>query len=79
MVGALPPLKGNAYYSMGLARAMANRVTVDFIAFKKLYPEFLYSGGVSDRDPHFVVAETDSLRIRKLINYGFILQLKMEI
>ena len=69
MIGALPPLKGNAYYSMNLAKEMAERIPVDFIAFKNLYPEFLYPGGVSDYDPDFVIKETSSLSIRKLITY----------
>ena len=45
MIGALPPLKGNAYYCMGLAREISKRTRVDFISFKKLYPDFLYPGG----------------------------------
>jgi len=70
MVGALPPHKGNAYYSMSLALHMAKRVSVDFIAFKKLYPEFLYPGGVSDDDAAFSISQTETLRIRRLISYA---------
>jgi len=70
MIGALPPLKGNAYYSMTLASSMAEKVTVDFVAFRKLYPEILYPGGVSDDDPNFVVEETSTLKISKLISYA---------
>ena len=70
MVGALPPHKGNAYYSMSLARHMAERVSVDFIAFKRLYPEFLYPGGVSDGDTAFSISETETLSIRRLISYA---------
>jgi glycosyltransferase involved in cell wall biosynthesis len=69
MIGALPPLKGNAYYCMGLAREMSQRIKVDFIAFKKLYPEFLYPGGVSDDDEKFKISETETLSIRRIIAY----------
>jgi len=70
MVGALPPHKGNAYYSMSLAHHMAKRMSVDFIAFKTLYPEFLYPGGVSDDDAAFSISQTETLRIRRLISYA---------
>lgn len=70
MVGALPPFKGNAYYSMSLARHMARKIGVEFLAFRKLYPEFLYPGGVSDQDPHFLVTETDKLKIRRILHYA---------
>jgi glycosyltransferase involved in cell wall biosynthesis len=69
MVGALPPLKGNAYYCMGLAREMSRRISVDFIAFKKLYPDFLYPGGVNEEDPKFKIRESPTLSIRRIIAY----------
>ena len=69
MVGTLPPLKGNAYYCMSLAREMSQKIEVDFIAFKKLYPEFLYPGGVSDEDQEFQISETPTLSIRRIITY----------
>ena len=69
MVGALPPLKGNAYYCMSLAQEMSKVVNVDFISFRKLYPEFLYPGGVSDSDQKFTISETSSLSIRRIVTY----------
>ena len=69
MVGALPPLKGNAYYCMNLAREMSKKVYVDFIAFRKLYPEFLYPGGTNEDDEKFRISETSSLSIRRIITY----------
>ena len=50
MVGTLPPLKGNAYYCMSLSREMSKHIVTEFISFKRLYPEFLYPGGVEDDD-----------------------------
>ena len=69
MIGALPPLKGNAYYCMSLAKEMSRKVGVDFISFKKLYPEFLYPGGVSEVDENFSIQETSTLSIRRIITY----------
>ena len=69
MIGTLPPLKGNAYYCMSLAREMSKKLTVNFIAFRKLYPEWLYPGGVSDNDKNFTISETPELTIRRIITY----------
>ena len=69
MVGALPPIKGNAYYSMRLAQHMSKRLKVIFVAFKKMYPDFLYPGGVEDNDPNFQVIESETLRIERIITY----------
>ena len=69
MFGVLPPLKGNAYYCMNLAKEMSEKICVDFIAFKKLYPEFLYPGGTNDEDDKFRISETSSLSIRRIITY----------
>ena len=69
MVGALPPLKGNAYYCLSLSREMSQSIRTDFISFKNLYPNFLYPGGVKDPDPDFHVSETAALRVRRVINY----------
>ena len=69
MVGALPPLKGNAYYSMSLCREMSKHITTEFISFKRLYPKFLYPGGVEDVDPSFRIHQQSRLRIHRVISY----------
>jgi hypothetical protein len=38
MVGTLPPLKGISYYCFELCRALSEKVDVQFIGFRKLYP-----------------------------------------
>ena len=69
MVGALPPLKGNAYYSMSLAREMSKHIVTEFISFKRLYPDFLYPGGVEDVDPSFRIHQQSRLKIHRIISY----------
>ena len=69
MVGALPPLKGNAYYSMSLAREMSKHIVTEFISFKRLYPDFLYPGGVEDVDPSFRIHQQSRLQIHRIISY----------
>jgi glycosyltransferase involved in cell wall biosynthesis len=54
---------------MSLAREMSQKGRVDFIAFRKLYPEFLYPGGISDNDERFQISETATLTIRRIITY----------
>jgi len=68
-VGALPPLKGNAYYSMSLAREMSKHIVTEFISFKRLYPDFLYPGGVEDVDPSFRIHQQSRLKIHRIISY----------
>jgi glycosyltransferase involved in cell wall biosynthesis len=69
MIGTLPPLKGNAYYCMSLASEMSRKINVDFIAFKRLYPNFLYPGGTNETDQNFKIAESETLSIRRIITY----------
>ena len=69
LIGALPPLKGNAYYCASLAKELSKKINVEFISFRKLYPEYLYPGGEKDLDPEFQVKETGTLSIRRLITY----------
>ena len=68
MVGALPPLKGNAYYCMGLATEASKVINVDFLTFNRLYPGFLYPGGTVDEDQNFYIEETRTLSIRRFIS-----------
>jgi glycosyltransferase involved in cell wall biosynthesis len=69
MIGALPPLKGNAYYCMRLSTEISESIHVNFISFKRLYPDFLYPGGVIDSDKKFRVGERKTLKISRTISY----------
>ncbi|MDH7508755.1 MAG: glycosyltransferase family 4 protein [Methanomassiliicoccales archaeon] len=46
MIGTLPPLKGISRYCYFLCSALSNLVDIEFVSFRKLYPNFLYPGGV---------------------------------
>jgi len=69
LIGTLPPLKGNAYYCSTLAKELSKEINVQFIAFKKLYPNFLYHGGVKDNDSKFRISENENLKIERRITY----------
>ena len=69
MLGTLPPLKGNAYYCWALSKELSKKIDLDFISFKKLYPEFLYPGGTLDKDVDFSISANKNLKIRRLLTY----------
>ena len=41
LISTLPPVKGLSAYTVELCKAMAEVREIDFIGFKRLYPEFL--------------------------------------
>jgi len=69
MIGTLPPIKGVSDYCIELSQSMSKYIDVDFISFKKIYPEFLYPGGTKDTDKNFKIEENKNLKIRNLITY----------
>lgn len=69
MIGTLPPIKGMSDYCIELVGSLANYINIDFISFKKLYPEFLYPGGTKDMDKNFKFEKTDNVTIRTFITY----------
>ncbi len=69
MIGTLPPFKGVSDYCIELSQGLSKHVEIDFISFKKLYPEFLYPGGTKDTDKNFKIEENKNLKIRSFITY----------
>lgn len=45
LIGTLPPLKGISPYCQELLKSLSKNIEVEFIGFKKLYPDFWYLGG----------------------------------
>ena len=52
LIGTLPPVKGLSPYTLHLCKALAQKAEIDFIGFKRLYPERLYPGGTNDASTH---------------------------
>jgi len=69
MLGTLPPLRGLSSYCFALSLALADRVRVEFISFKKLYPGFLYPGGGLDEDHSFPETTHQDLRVRRRLTW----------
>ncbi len=52
MLGSMPPTGGISAYCLELARAVARRTNVDFMAFRRLYPAWLHPAGrLRDESP----------------------------
>ena len=45
VIGTLPPLKAISPYCEALVSSLSRSAKVNFISFRKIYPEFLYPGG----------------------------------
>ena len=69
ILGTLPPLRGLSSYCFALSLALADRVRVEFISFKKLYPGFLYPGGSLDEDHSFPAAEHERLKVKRRLTW----------
>lgn len=50
LIGTLPPIKAISHYCYFLVESLAKRVDLEFIGFKEIIPEFLYSGGTKEKN-----------------------------
>jgi len=70
LIGTLPPIKGISPYCKELLISLSSNTPVEFIGFKKLYPDFLYPGGRSTEDDilesHITI---DNTEIRNTLTY----------
>jgi glycosyltransferase involved in cell wall biosynthesis len=69
IIGTLPPIKGISPYCSELALMLAENKHVDFINFKKLYPERLYPGGTKCEDLYPVDLNHRNLSVRNIITW----------
>ena len=49
LIGTLPPIKGISAYCVQRVKHMSKLCKIQFIGFKKLYPEILYPGGTQEK------------------------------
>ena len=69
IIGTLPPIKGLSPYCQGLVSSLSGSVQIEFIGFKKLYPDLLYPGetvikGAGSRRP-----QIENVEIRNILTY----------
>jgi glycosyltransferase involved in cell wall biosynthesis len=69
VIGTLPPLKGISPYCADYALSIAETVRVEFINFRKLYPERLYPGGTSCEDLYPFDISHPNLEVRDLLTW----------
>jgi glycosyltransferase involved in cell wall biosynthesis len=67
MIGSLPPIKGVSPYTLGLIKALSKKISIDFIGFRSIYPEFLYPGGTKDTDE--IVPVIPNVRIHNMLTW----------
>ena len=69
MLGTLPPLRGVSSYCLELVTALANRINVEFISFKYLYPGFLYPGGGLNEDSTYPELSHPNLGVSRRLTW----------
>ncbi len=68
MIGTLPPLKGISPYCAELTRALSGRTRLEFLDFKRLYPERLYPGGTRESDLYPIDPSRADFSHRRIID-----------
>ncbi len=66
-VGTLPPIKAISHYCYFLVESLSKLVDLEFIGFKKIIPEFLYSGGTKEKNESAV--NLKNVETRMLISW----------
>ena len=64
-----PPLRGVSSYCLELATALADRLGVEFLSFKQIYPGFLYPGGRLAEDTSFPGRDGASLTVHRRMTW----------
>ena len=68
-IGTLPPIKGMSPYCLELVTELSKHVEVEFIGFKKLYPDFLYPGGATVDDQNYRTPVVENKKTRSILAY----------
>ena len=69
LIGTLPPIKGISDTCLNQVKYLIKYISVDFIGFKSIYPEFLYPGSTKENNKSFVVESSSSLNIRNILTW----------
>lgn len=69
LIGTLPSIKGLSPYCQELLKSLSKNIEVEFIGFKKLYPDFLYPGGTRVKDNNYKTPEIKNAEIRNILTY----------
>lgn len=69
MLGSWPPCPGISAYCFELAHAVGKRRPLRYLAFRHMYPSFLYPGGDLSRDDTFPETDTDAIDIQQTLDW----------
>lgn len=69
MLGSMPPIRALSSYCLEFALAIAEICNVEFISFKKIYPNFLYPGGGLKNDHTFPTLRHPNLNVRQHLTW----------
>lgn len=69
MIGTLPPIKGMSPYCQELVRSVSRHLEVEFIGFKRLYPDLLYPGGSIVKGDDSKCDELENVKVNNTLTY----------
>jgi len=69
MIGTLPPLKGISPYCAELAILLSEKLKVEFLDFKRLYPERLYPGKTEEEDLYPAEIKSANIKRRRILDF----------
>ena len=69
LIGTLPPIKGISPYCEALAQSMKEQVDLEFLGFRRLYPDFLYPGGTRVKANGTTPPSLAGARLQNILTY----------
>lgn len=69
MIGTLPPVKGISPYCSELVSLLGKHLRVEFIDFKRLYPEKLYPGRTEEEDLYPIDLDSINMLRRRMLDF----------
>lgn len=69
IIGTWPPLKGISPYCEALVSSLSRSAKINFISFRKIYPEFLYPGGTKHSGITDFSPKLNQVEVREIITY----------
>lgn len=69
MIGTLPPLKGISPYCAELAVLLSEYMKIEFLDFKRLYPERFYPGKTEEDDLYPVDITSGNIARRRMLDF----------
>ena len=67
LIGTLLPIKYISPYCQRSPKSLSRRVEFEFIRFKKLYLDFLCSGGTRIKDYNHIVPEIKNAKVKNFL------------